>query len=104
MAPRPRIELQVLLDSLLPDGKRAYFQPPPDMQMQYPCIVYKRNDVRIEHADNNPYLHQRRYSVTVIDQNPDSDIPSKVERLPTAAFDRHYAADNLNHDVYNIFF
>lgn len=104
MAPRPRIELQELLDSLLPEGKRAYFQPPPDLQMSYPCIVYSRNDVRINHADNVPYIKKKRYMVTVMDRNPDSDIPAKVEELPTASFDRHYVADNLNHDVYNLFF
>lgn len=104
MAPRPRSELQELLDSLLPEGKRAYFQPPDGSRLSYPCILYKRSDVKIEHADNAPYTTQKRYQVTVVDQDPDSAIPDLVGALPTASFDRNYAADNLNHDVYNIFF
>lgn len=104
MAPRPRIELQALLDSLLPNGKRAYFQPPPDLIMKYPCIIYSRDNVQIDHANNTPYNSRTRYQITIVDQDPDSDIPAKVAALSTASFDRHYAADNLNHDVYNIFF
>lgn len=104
MAPRPRIELQELLDSLLPDGKRAYFQEPQNVKLEFPCIIYKRNDVRINHADNAPYFSKVRYQITVIDSDPDSAIPGKVAALPTASFDRNYVADNLNHDVYNVFF
>ncbi|WP_288878329.1 hypothetical protein [Bacteroides acidifaciens] len=44
------------------------------------------------------------YSVTVIDKDPDSPIVGKVALLPTSKFNRHYEKDNLNHDVYTIFF
>lgn len=104
MAPRPRLELQELLDSFLPEGKRAYHQEPGNLQLEYPCILYKRSDVQLEHADNAPYAKRKRYSITVIDRDPDSVIPDMVAALPTASFDRHYVADNLNHDVYTIFF
>lgn len=104
MAPRPRSELQALLDSLLPEGKRAYFQPPASKELSYPCIIYKRSDRDIDHADNAPYNHRKRYQIVVVDENPDSEIPEQVAALPTASFDRHYAANSLNHDVYNIFF
>jgi len=42
--------------------------------------------------------------VTVIDRNPDSDLPGKVAELPMCTFNRFFTADNLNHDVYTIFF
>lgn len=45
-----------------------------------------------------------RYELTVIDKNPDSDILDRVASLPMCAFERHYTADNLNHDVYNIYY
>lgn len=72
--------------------------------MQYPCIVYRRNAVNTEHADNFPYKQIVGYQVTVIDPDPDSDIPEKIRTLPLCTFDRHYTADNLNHDAYNIFY
>lgn len=103
MVPRPRIELQGLLETLL-GSRNVYFQPPPGHQILYPCIVYKRDDMDISHADNAPYRAKKRYQITVIDKNPDSDIPDKVAALPTAAFDRNFVNDNLNHDVFNLFF
>lgn len=96
-----RLELQ---DVLLDICENVYFQPPPTIKMNYPCIVYKRDDADTEFADNRPYLRRKRYEVTVIDPNPDSDIPDKVSELPTSVFDRYFTADNLNHDVYKLFF
>jgi len=98
-----RLELQSLLEDLL-DSRNVYFQPPESIAMSYPCIVYQRSDIRIEHADNNPYALKKRYMITVIDRNPDSNIPDKVALLPSCAFNRHFTADNLNHDVFTIFY
>jgi hypothetical protein len=98
-----RLELQALLISLL-GSTNVYFQPPENVKMQYPCIIYNRDDRAIEYANNEPYKHKTRYQVTVVDQNPDSDIHEKVAELPLCSYDRFYAADNLNHDVYNLFF
>jgi hypothetical protein len=72
--------------------------------MRYPCIVYKRDDEDTEFADGRPYKKMRRYQVTSIDRDPDSDIPRKISDLPMCVFDRYYPADNLNHDVYKLFF
>jgi hypothetical protein len=72
--------------------------------MQYPCILYKRDTADTAYADNKPYRYTQRYQVMVIDGDPDSSIRPKVAALPLSSFDRHYTADNLNHDVYNLFF
>jgi hypothetical protein len=98
-----RLELQTLLVDIL-GTNNVYFQPPPTVQMTYPCIVYKRDFANTEFAGNKPYNHVKRYQVTVIDRNPDSDIPSHIAELPMCIFDRFFTADNLNHDVYKLFF
>jgi hypothetical protein len=98
-----RQQLQELLEDLL-ETPNVYFQPPTNVQMQYPCIVYKRDRANTEFADNNPYAYTKRYQVTVIDMDPDSGIPDKVAALPMCEFERFYTAENLNHDVFNIFF
>jgi hypothetical protein len=98
-----RLELQAFLVSLLGSGN-VYFQPPPTVKMQYPCIIYKRVYLNTDFADNKPYKHKKRYQLTVVDPNPDSDIHEKVAALPMCSYDRFYTADNLNHDVYNLFF
>lgn len=98
-----RLELQTLLEELLGSGN-VYFQPPPTLSMSYPCIVYGRDNAWIQFADNKPYSRTKRYKVTVIDSDPDSDIPERVAQLPLCTFSRHYTADHLNHDVFNLYF
>jgi hypothetical protein len=98
-----RLALQALLAALVPEGK-AYFQPPANVEMQYPCITYQRDSARTVFADNAPYRHTKRYQVTVIDRTPDSEIPDKVARLPLCVFQRFFTADNLHHDVFDLYF
>lgn len=98
-------ETDNVIDAIKNEAKKhVYFQPPENMKLEYPCIIYERNSGTSDFADNIPYLHRIRYTVIVVDANPDSPIPGKVAELPTCVFDRHYTADNLNHDVYNLYF
>ena len=98
-----RLELQTRLERLL-ESDYVYFQPPANVEMEYPCIVYRRNSVKTKFANDFPYVAEVRYQVTVIDPDPDSLIPGKIAALPKCSFDRHYTVDNLNHDVYNLYF
>lgn len=98
-----RQALQTLLQGIL-ETNNVYFQPPPTVAMEYPCIVYRRDKVDTIFADDKPYKHAKRYQVIVIDRDPDSTIPARIAALPMCVFDRFYTADNLNHDVYNLFF
>lgn len=98
-----RVQLQSLLETLL-GSRNVYFQPPSNINMMYPCIVYKRDNVDVKFADNGTYSRIKRYLVTVIDKNPDSVLPDKVAELRHSTFSRHFTADNLNHDVYTLYF
>lgn len=98
---RPRSELQAILLSFVDN---VYFQPPSNVVMEYPCIRYQRDNADTEFADDIPYRITRKYMVTVIDRDPDSLIPAKVAALPTALHNRSYPADDLNHDVYTLYF
>ncbi len=98
-----RQDLQVLLEDLL-ESRNVYFQPPPTVTMNYPAIVYERDRINIDHADNEPYKHDKRYKITVIDRNPDSEIPMKIAKIPKSSFDRFFTTDNLNHNVFNLYF
>jgi len=99
--PSRRIQLQTLLESL---AGKVYFQPPPSLQMEYPCIVYQKDNLDTKFANNVPYGTAQRYQVTVIDEDPDSDIPAKIATLPKCSFRRFFIADGLNHDVYTLYF
>lgn len=99
----PRLELQDILEELL-GSTNVYFQPPSNVKIVYPCIVYARNDLDVKFAGNAPYSKTWRYQLTVIDGNPDSEIPSKISDLPLVRFDRHFVAGNLNHEVFELYF
>lgn len=98
-----RLQLQTILEGLL-GSRNVYFQPTDNTHMKYPAIVYNRDYSATQFADNRLYFMKKRYQVTVIDRDPDSDIPDKVEHLPLTTFVRHYVVDGLNHDIYNIYF
>lgn len=96
-----RQELHEVLTAITPN---VYFQPPAGTAMEYPCIVYRRDPADTAYADNNPYTVRRRYLVTSIDRDPDSEIPVAISKLPTAIHNRSYPAKNLNHDAYQLYF
>lgn len=85
-------------------NNRVYFQPPESVKLKYPCIIYKRATGFERNADDESYLMRIRYTVTLIDPNPDSQIIDKIMRIHYCSFDRHYVADNLNHDVFNVYY
>lgn len=98
-----RTDLQTIL-AAIPGVVKVYFQPPESVKLLYPCIVYSRDDIDSIFANNRSYKQHTRYSVTVIDKNPDSTIPGAVANLPMCSFGRHFISDNLNHDVFNLYF
>lgn len=98
-----RLELHEILVSIL-GGRNVYFQPPPSIRMKYPCIVYELDDIHTMKADNSKYADKRRYKITVIDSDPDSEFIDKLLELQYCSFDRFYAADNLNHFVFTLYY
>lgn len=98
-----RIQLHELLVGLL-KSKEVYFQPPSTVKMRYPCIVYTLDALDTEFGDNAPYTATKRYAVTVITKDPDSDLPDQVAMLPLCRMNRVYTADNLNHYVFELYF
>lgn len=98
-----RLELQTRLEEIL-GSSNCYFQPPASLKMSYPAIRYKLNRVDKKNANNRAYILSRSYEITVIDANPDSEIPDKILQLPMCSFNRYYTADNLNHYVYTLYY
>lgn len=98
-----REELHEILCEAL-GSRNVYFQPPESIKMQYPAIVYSRDDIDNNFANNSVYMQSLAYSVIVIDSDPDSEAVDKVSKLPRCQYDRHYKSDNLNHDIFTIYY
>lgn len=98
-----RVDLQNVLEELL-GSRNVYYQPPESLKMNYPAIVYTRKTIDNSYANNSVYKQNYAYEITVIDKNPDSEIVNKISKLPTCRFDRHFKSDNLNHDVFTLYY
>lgn len=104
-----RLELHELLCSIVnitePDGDRhVYYQPPESFKIKYPSVIYYRSNIVNSHANNSIYKQSFSYELTVIDEDPDSEIVKLISALPRCRFNRHYTSDNLNHDVFTIYY
>lgn len=99
-----RTQLQAILEEAAGEGNKAYFQPPENLEITYPCIVYERDYRKTEFAGNKPYSSTKRYQVTIIDRKPDSPIADRVAALPMSSFSRAFKSDGLNHDIYTLYF
>ena len=98
-----RLELHEVLCEML-ESRHVYFQPPPTVQMKYPCIVYEKMPHKTLYANNVPYAFQDEYRVTVIDKDPDTQIPKKVAQMATAKAERPFQNQNLNHYPYTLYY
>ena len=99
-----RLELHEELCVLL-GSRNVYFQPPESLKLKYPGIVYYRSGVSKLNADDRMYKNTTEYTITIIDSNPDSEIPDQIlNHFPMCRFDRSYTSDNLNHYVLTLYY
>lgn len=90
-----RLELHNELLKFLPN---VYFQPPSNLQMKYPCMVYSRSGKYNLLADDILYLSNQQYQLTVIDRKADSTIADEVEAyLQYCRITNYFTVDNLHH-------
>lgn len=98
-----RLELQSLLEELL-GSRNVYYMPPESIKMQYDAIRYTKSNIEKVYANDGAYSMRDRYEITVIAKLPDHPVIKKLLALPYCSHNRHYVADNLNHDVLTIYY
>jgi len=116
---RDRSGLQEVLEEIFSifheaDGfQHVYFQPGAKITLHYPCVVYKRDGDKPIWADNRKYLDNWSYQLVIIDKDPISSrinaegtktIIDAISELPKCSYIRHYVVDNLNHDMFKIYY
>ena len=98
-----RMSLQAKLEEIL-GSRNVYYEPPESLKIKYPCIIYKRDADNTRYADNIRYKSINGYQVTIIDKASDSPIIDRLKTLPMCRWNRHFASDNLNHDVFTLYY
>lgn len=95
------------LDTLLCEtigSEYVYFQPPENLQIQYPCIIYSLNGFFDRHASNKTYHRRREYSLLYITSDPDDANIEAIGNLELCSLGKPYTAENLHHYPYTIYY
>ena len=100
---KTREELQAFLEAFL-NSRNVYFQPPPSVKINYPAIIYSLADIQNSPANNNVYMQNKAYQVTIVDKDPDSEISKRMSLIPLCRFNRFFTSDNLNHFIYTLYY
>lgn len=98
-----RLELHEVLCGIL-GSRNVYFQPPENQKIQYPAIVYSRNVIENTFANNKVYNQYKSYEIVVIDKDPDSVIVDKISMMDMCVHERNFKSDNLNHDIFTLYY
>lgn len=99
-----RIELQSFLEELL-GSRNVYYDPPSNIRMSYPAIVYQHSKFQPVHAENSVYYLKTAYDLTLIDKDPEDAFifVKKLIAVPYFTHDRAFVSDNLHHHVFTIY-
>lgn len=94
---KTRSELHEELCEVL-GSRNVYFQPPENLKIKYPCIIYNLDDIDTRRADNKRYITYDRYLLTVVSKDPDCDLFIQLmDRFEMCDLDRAAVADSMNH-------
>lgn len=99
-----RLELQKRLEDVL-GSRNVYYQPPEEIKMQYPAIVYHPAQHFQAYSNDRTYTFVKQYTITYIYRDADTGfIEDLIYAFPMIRHDRHFVVDNLYHDVFSLYF
>ena len=97
-----RLELHKIFQQIF-ENNNIYYQPPENIKIEYPALIYTKDNINIKYANNRSYIMKDRYMITIIDKRPDNQAIKKILNLENASYNRHYVSNGLNHDVLTIY-
>ncbi len=97
---KQRSELSAVLHEICDN---VYFQPPTGRKLDYPCIVYKLEQMNLRFADNGVYVLHDKYEIKYITRDPDDNTRYEFLKIPYCSSERMYIADNLYHYPFTVF-
>ena len=97
-----RLELH---DELLKFLKNIYYQPPSNLTMVYPCIVYSKTGKIRQFSNNEIYTSEQGYQLTLIEKKPDSAMADELESyFQYCTTQQYYVSDSLYHTTLNLYY
>lgn len=102
MGKERRIQLH---NELLEFADHVYFQPPSNLKLNYPCIIYNKTPSVKEYGNDHYYIKTQGYQLLVVDPDPDSLIADDLEdHFTYCAISQYFVSDNLNHTALNLYY
>ncbi len=96
-----RIETQTYLETLL-GSRNVYWQPPENLKLEYPAIVYSRGSLDNKTANNKVYFQGVPYDGVVISKDPEIAVIEKLSLLNNVSMSKPYVFDGLHHIPFTI--
>lgn len=94
---------KLLYNELKTYTPNVYYQPPSSKTLQYPCIVFSRENVDQTYANDKIYFLRQNWQIKCISTDSEWDVPKRLlESMQFIEFDRTYPADNLYHTILNL--
>ena len=100
---RNRLELHEKLCTIL-GSRNVYHDPPSNIHLNYPCIIYKRVAVDTRRADNVRYINWYPWDVQIISKDPDFELfDSFLDNFDYGREGAPFVSDNLHHSNFTIY-
>lgn len=88
-------------------GHPAFYQAPtsPNLNLTYPCTIYKLQTIENDSADDMNYILKRRYQITYVTKDPcDPLIDEYLLAFKQIRHSNHFTSDNLHHHIYDLIY
>lgn len=98
-----RVDIQEKFKFLL-GSNNVYYQPPANLKMKYPAIVYSLDGLDVKRFDNTRLINKNCFSVTHIYRNESENlVETMLKNFEYISFDNRSIADGIYNDHYTIY-
>lgn len=98
-----RVDIQEKFKFLL-GSNNVYYQPPANLKMKYPAIVYSLDGLDVKHFDNTRLINKNCFSVTHIYRNESENlVETMLKNFEYISFDNRSIVDGIYNDHFTIY-
>lgn len=98
-----RVDIQEKFKFLL-GSNNVYYQPPANLKMKYPAIVYSLDGLDVKRFDNIRLINKNCFSVTHIYRNESENlVEAMLKNFEYISFDNRSIVDGIYNDHYTIY-
>jgi len=98
-----RVDIQEKFKFLL-GSNNVYYQPPANLKMKYPAIVYSLDGLDVKRFDNTRLINKNCFSVTHIYRNESENlVETMLMNFEYISFDNRSIVDGIYNDHYTIY-